>query len=62
MMRVVFNDLRRETYLAVGDVIQIDSRCSKINGRITNIWILTLRDGTTRTFPQRHYTIHRVEI
>jgi len=61
-MRVVFNDLRRETHLAVGGVIQIDSQCSKINGRITNIWMLTLPDGTTRVFPQRHYTIHRVEI
>lgn len=32
MMRVVFNDLRRETFLSVGDVIQIDAQCSKING------------------------------
>lgn len=62
MMRVVFYDSRRETYLPVGDVIQIEGCCSKINGRFTNVWLLTLRDGTTRTFPQRHYKIHRVEI
>lgn len=62
MMRVVFNDLRRETFLSIGDVIQIDAQCSKINGRYTNIWMLVLRDGSCRSFPQRHYTIHRVEI
>lgn len=61
-MRVVFNDLRRETFLSVGDVIQIDAQCSKIDGRYTNIWMLRLHDGSCRSFPQRHYTIHRVEI
>lgn len=35
MMRVVFNDLRRETFTSVGGVIQIDAQCSKINGRYT---------------------------
>ena len=62
MMRVVFNDLRRETFLSVGDVIQIDAQCSKINGRLTNVWMLILRDGSCRSFPQKYYTIHRVEI
>ena len=62
MMGVVFNDLRRETFLSVGDVIQIDAQCSKINGRLTNVWMLILRDGSCRSFPQKHYTIHRVEI
>lgn len=62
MMRVVFNDLRRETYLAVGDVIQIDSDYSKLNGRMTKVWNLTLRNGTVRVFAQKHYTIYRVEI
>lgn len=62
MMRVVINDLRRETFLSVGDVIQIDAQCSKINGRLTNVWMLILRDGSCRSFPQKHYTIHRVEI
>lgn len=61
-MRVVFNDLRRETFLSVGDVIQIDAQCSKINGCLTNVWMLILRDGSCRSFPQKHYTIHRVEI
>lgn len=42
MMRVVFNDLRRETFTSVGGVIQIDAQCSKINGRYTNVWILKL--------------------
>lgn len=55
-MRVVFNDLRRETFLSVGDVTQI------INGRLTNAWMLILCDGSCRFFPQKHYTIHRVEI
>lgn len=62
MMRVVFNDLRRETLLSVGDVIQIDAQCSKINGRYTNVWMLILRDGSCRSFPQKHYTIRHVEI
>lgn len=45
MMRVVFNDLRRETFTSVGGVIQIDAQCSKINGRYTNVWMLKLSDG-----------------
>ena len=61
-MRVVFNDLRRETFTSVGGVIQIDAQCSKINGRYTNVWILKLSNGSCRSFPQKHYPIHRVEI
>lgn len=62
MMRVVFYDLRRETFTSVGGVIQIDAQCSKINGRYTNVWMLKLSDGSCRSFPQKHYPIHRVEI
>lgn len=61
-MRVVFNDLRRETLLSVGDVIQIDAQCSKINGRYTDVWMLMLRDGSCRSFPQKHYTICHVRL
>lgn len=62
MMRVVFNDLRRGTYLSIENIIQIRSQCTRINGHMTNVWILMLDDGTHRVFPQRHYTIDRVEI
>lgn len=51
MMRVVFNDLRRETFTSVGGVIQIDAQCSKINGRYTNVWMLKLSNGSCRSFP-----------
>lgn len=61
-MRVVFNDLRRETFLPVEGVIQIDAQCSKINGRYTNVWILRLSDGSCRSFPQKHYSIYRITI
>lgn len=62
MMRVVFNDLRRGTYLALGDVVMIDSQRTRVNGHMTNVWFVYLNDGTVRSFPQRHYTIDRVEI
>ena len=62
MMRVVFNDLRRETFTSVGGVIQIDAQFSKINGRYTNVWMLKLSDGSCCCFQKKHYPIHRVEI
>lgn len=62
MMRVVFFDTRRETYVAVNNVIQLSSEYSRINGRVTKIWMLRISDDTTRTFVQKHYPMHRIEI
>lgn len=62
MMRVVFFDKMRETHYAVGGVIQLESITAKVNGRITNLWCLTMLDGKKRTFKQKDFTILRVEI
>ena len=55
MFRVVFFDKMRETYHAVGGVIQMD----KAPG---SYWRLVLKDGSMQTLPQKWFTIHRVEI
>lgn len=62
MMRVVFFDKLRETYYAVGDVIQIDSCMVRINGRLTSVWHLHKLGGGIESFKQKDFTIHRVEI
>lgn len=62
MMRVVFFDKMRETYHAVGNVVQLDNMQDTVNGRYTNLWRLLLEDGSTQTFPQKWFIIHRVEV
>lgn len=60
-MKVIFYDVRRETYESVDDVIQLDSCQFRIKGRLTNVWFLHLANCSARTFPQAHYRIHRIE-
>lgn len=60
-MRVVFEDVRRETYEAVSNVVQLDSCQFRIQGKLTNVWFLHLDDCTQRTFQQRWYKIYRIE-
>lgn len=60
-MSVIFYDVRRETYERVDNVVQLDSCQFRINSRLTNVWFLHLADCTQRTFPQKHYQIHRIE-
>lgn len=62
MMRIVFFDKKRETYISVGDVVQLDNILIKSNGRYTNFWGIVKLDGTKETFKQKDYTIHRIEI
>ena len=62
MMRVVFFDKARETYYAVGNVIQLDNVMEKVSGRLTGCWKLTLPDGTCQTFSKKWFEIHRIEI
>lgn len=62
MMRVVFFDKLRETYTSVGDVVLLEDSDSRIKGRYTKVWHLILKNGTTRAFKQKDYTIHKVEI
>ena len=60
-MKVIFYDVRRETYLSVSNVAQLDSCQFRIQSRLTNVWFLHLEDLTKKTFPQRWYRIHRIE-
>ena len=60
-MSVIFYDVRRETYERVDNVVQLDSCQFRINGHLTNVWFLHIADCTQRTFPQKHYQIHRIE-
>lgn len=60
-MKVIFYDVRRETYESVANVVQLDSCQFRINGRLTNVWFLHLGNCSVKTFPQAHYRIHRIE-
>ena len=62
MMRIVFFDKKRETYISVGDVVQLDNILIKSNGRYTSFWGIVKLDGNKETFKQKDYTIHRIEI
>jgi hypothetical protein len=61
MFKVVFCDVRRETYESVSNVIQLDSCQFRINGHLTNVWFCHMADYNQRTFPQRRYQIYRIE-
>lgn len=61
MFRVVFYDVRRETYESVSGVVQLDSCQFRIQSRLTNVWFLHLENHETKSFPQRWYQIHRIE-
>lgn len=60
-MSIIFYDVRRETYERVDNVVQLDACMMRIQSRLTNVWFLHLADCTQRTFPQKHYQIHRIE-
>ena len=60
-MSVIFYDVRRETYERIDNVVQLDAFMMRIQSRLTNVWFLHLADCTQRTFPQKHYQIHRIE-
>lgn len=62
MMRVVFFDKMRETYHPVVGVVQMDNVQERVRGYQSNCWRLLLEDGSTQTFVQKWFAIHRVEI
>ena len=62
MMRVVFYDKQRETYHAIGNVVQLEQRIDKVSGRLINLWYLSMYDGSLQTLPTKWFTLHRVEI
>lgn len=60
-MSVVFLDKARETYYRVEGVEQLQSCMMMRNGRLTNMWVLTMPDGCSQTFKQKDFPIHRIE-
>ena len=62
MMRVVFFDKMRETYVAIEGVIQIESDYVRIDGRITAVWHLHRLEGGMLSYKQRYFSIHRIDI
>ena len=61
MIKIVFFDKMRETYIDIDKVILIESTYSKINGRYTAVWDILKNDGKREVFKQKWYTIHRIE-
>lgn len=62
MIRVVFYDKRRETYLSVGGVTMVQVASIKCNGRYTKCWLVDFEDGKQRSYKCKDYDIHRIEI
>ena len=59
-MRVVFFDNLRETYHSVDGVIKLSSTMTRLNGRITKVWLIA-KEGGYETFKQKDFLIYRVE-
>jgi len=62
MMRVTFYDVRRETYETVSNVEQLQSCQFRISGRLCNVWYLHMEGTGQKTYAQRWYQIHRIEL
>lgn len=60
-MKVIFYDVRRETYISVSNVEQLESYQLRINGHLCNVWFLHLEGIGQKTYMQRWYQIHRIE-
>lgn len=60
--RVTLYDVRRETFLSIDGVVELDGHQSRINNRWTNVWFLRLANHSERAFPQKWYQIHRVSL
>lgn len=60
-MKVIFYDIRRETYESIDNVEQLQSCQLRIQGRLCSVWYLHLDGEGQKTYMQRWYKIHRIE-
>lgn len=59
--RVTLYDVRRETFVFIDDVVQLDSCQFRIQNRLTNVWFLHLANHTQKAYPQKWYHIQRIQ-
>lgn len=60
-MTVNFHNVQKDTTEIIEDVVLMEGHLMQIDGRLTNVWLLHLEDGTERAYRLTNYLLRSVK-
>ena len=60
-MTVNFHNVQKDTPEIIEDVVLMEGHLMQIDGRLTNVWLLHLEDGTERAYRLTNYLLRSVK-
>lgn len=60
-MTVNFYNVQKDTTEIIDNVVLMEGHLMQIDGRLTNVWLLHLEDGTERAYRLTNYLLRSVK-
>ena len=60
-MTVNFHNVQKDTAEIIENVVLMEGHLMQIDGRLTNVWLLHLEDGTERAYRLTNYLLRSVK-
>ena len=60
-MTVNFYNIEKDAAEVIENVVLMDGHLMQIDGRLTNVWLLHLEDGTERAYRLTNYLLRSVK-